>query len=207
MFANIWLGLRDDANTTVIEYLNWDEEADGPYDGPVDERAGRLFRFMSDQDNVQKTYKTPILGGNPWHIWTISISEPQYTGEQIKDEIDWLIAEHGTQVQMVGAWKWTGEQYGTEHVYTTTTEEQTWSVLNPDYQPDPELPDFDDRYVLRVTGDVEVTRITGMTGTPLYPIPYTQLLEFMPLDENGDPATVVTDRNLLFGQAPRSFFV
>jgi len=206
MFANIWLGLRDDANTTVSEYLRWDEEANGPYDGPVNARAGRLFRFMADQDNVQKTFKTPILGGNPWHIWTISISEPEYSGEQIKDEIDWLIAEYSSQVSMVGAWKWTGEQYGTEHVWDTRQVDKWVTRRNPGYQPDDELPDYDPEQYTRTFETVDEDYVSGMTGVPLYPIPYTQLLEFMPLDELGNPATVVTDRNLLFGQAPRSFF-
>lgn len=212
-FANIWLGLRDDANTIVKDYLRHDEEADGPYTGPVTNRAGRFFRFMADQENVQKLFKAPTLGGNVWHLWSISFSDDQYTLQQIKDEIDWILATYPAQTSMVGAWKWTGEQYGTEHVYTTTVEPVTTSRLNPDYDPNEFLedgttpnPNYDPQRVIRTTQDQEVTRITGMTGTPTYPIPAAQLLNFMP-DVNGSPATVLANVNVLFGQSPRSFFV
>lgn len=203
-FANIWLGLRDDANTLVIEYLKHDEES-GPYSGPVSARAGRFFKFMADQDNVGKLYKAPTLGGNIWHLWNISFSDSQYTLAQIRAEIDWIIATYPAQVSIVGAWEWTGEQFGTEHVWSTRQVDK-WVVRhNPNYQPDPELPDYDPAQYLRTFETVDEDYVSGYTGTPLYPIPVTQLLNFMP-DVNEAPAVFLADVNLLMGQAPRSFF-
>lgn len=211
-FANIWLGLRDDANTLVREYLSWDEESQGEYSGPVSNRAGRIFRFFSDIGTVSKLYKAPTLGGNVWHLYNINIDIVNYTPQEVRDEIDWLVATYGTQVSMVGAWKWTGEQYGTTPVWDTRTVTKTWSVLNPDYDPNEFLdeeqtvpnPAYDPRFVLRITGDVEEDYISSYTGSPLYPIPKVQLLNFMP-DVDGSPATVLTDVNLLAGQSPRDF--
>lgn len=216
-FANIWLGLRDDANTVVIDYLRHDEES-GPYTGPVTNRAGRLFRFFSDQEVVSKLYKAPTLGGNVWHLWNINISEAQYSLQQVRDEIDWLLGQYGSQVSMVGAWKWTGEQYGTQHVWDTRQVQKWVTRRNPNYDPNEFLedgvtpnPNYDPERFVRTFETVDEDYISGMTGTPLYPIPKTQLLNFMPdiRDEDGNvigPATVLSNVNLLFGQAPRSFF-
>ena len=211
-FANIFFRFRDDANTIITDYLQHDEEASGEYSGPVTNRAGRLFRFMADQQTVANLFKVVDVAGQDWHLYSLSVSDPAYDAQQVKAEIDWLVSTYSTQSGIVGAWKWTGEQLGTEHEYTTATESVTYSKLNPDYDPSEFLedgttpnPSYDPQFVIRVTEDQEVTRITGMTGTPTYPIPYANLLEFMP-DVDELPASVLADVNLLFGQAPRSFF-
>ena len=205
-FANIWLALRADANTIVRNYLSHDEAVDGEYTGPVVDRAGRFFRYMADQEVVSHLFRVPNVSGNDYHLYSISFSNDDYTLGQIRDEIDWVVTTYPTQVFILGAWKWTGEQYGTEHVYTTATESVTYSRLNPDYQPDDQEPNYDPVRVIRVTEDQEVTRITGMTGTPIYPI-HARTIDFMPdVDDVGTRPTELSDVNLLAGQAPRSFF-
>lgn len=44
------------------------------------------------------------------------------------------------------------------------------------------------------------------TGTPIWPINFTQLIKFMP-DVDGQPATELTDVSLVSGQLPRNFEV
>jgi len=204
--ANIWLALRDDAQDKVKERLTWDTESQGEYSGPVTDRSAKLFRYM--QQHKEKLFRAPTLGGRVYTVWSITFSVHTDAAQKIKDELDFLIATYPTQVFVTGAWRWEEgdmacRQIGTQLVISTRIVEKTWSELNPDYQPDPLEPDFDDRYVLRVTGDVEEEYVSGSLGTPTYPL-HPQLLKFMP-DVNELPATELADTNLLMGQPPRNF--
>jgi hypothetical protein len=210
--VNVWIILRRTAGNAVRNHLNWNEDADGPYTGPVTERESRIFRSMSDHGVVQNLFKTPTILSSPMQLWSVNFDESKQTLRELKDEIDWLTATRGAQVAIAGCWSSKdGSQLGTELTYDTRTVVKTWSAHNPDYQPDLLEPDFDDRLVIRITGDVEEDYITGYTGIPDYPINTTQLLKFMPDVWNGDdpatfsPATVLSDVNLSSGQAPRDF--
>ena len=212
-FANIHLVLRDDADPAVRSYLRWDEEADGPYSGPVTNRAGRIFKFLADEKVVSNLWKVPTIGGRQYRLYSISFSDDQYSLSQIRDELDWLVTEYGAQVFIVGAWEFTGEQYGTEHVYDTRLVDRWVTQRNPDYDPNEFLEDevtpnpaYDPEQYIRVfvTG-IEETYVSGMTGTPIYPI-HAQYDKFMPDDADGNPDPTLRDVNLLAGQAPRSFF-
>ena len=201
-FANVWIGVRVEAHDLIVERLRWDEEAQGPYTGPVTDDEHMLFRYMADQPNTQRLFKKSKIAGKDWTLWSINFTEKL---PQVKIRLDQLLLDRPNHISLAGAWQWDGAQHGTEHVYSTRIVTKTWSILNPDYQPDPELPDFDDRYVIQITGEVEEEYISGFTGTPLYPIPLNALLKFMPDDENGDPAVALADVNLLMGQSPRWF--
>ena len=216
MFVNVWMALSDAAQDIVIESLRWDEETQGDYTGPLRNRSRRLFEYMQQDATRRRLWISPTLAGTVYNLWSIDFNDEGSVLQEVRDEIDFLIAEYPNQISVLGAWKETGEQFGTEHVYTTTVEEVTYSILNPDYDPNEFLddevtpnPDYDPNYVIRVTEDQDVTRITGKTGTAEYPLP-DFLWRFLPnpLPDGTIPASNadLVDINLLFGQRPRSFF-
>ena len=213
MIVNVWLGLRTTAQNAISTRLNWDEESQGEYTGPVSDRDAKVFRYMGDRGSKQRLFKKATISGGQYTLWSLDFDDNL---ARVKTEIDRLTADYTTQIRVVGAWDHAdGAQIGTELTYDTRIVTKTWSVLNPDYDPNEFLEDgttpnpaFDDRFVLRITGDVEEEYITGSTGTPTYPIPATQLLKFMPDVWNGtayEAASILADVNLSAGQAPRSF--
>ena len=211
-FANVWLAISDAAQALVIESLRWDEEADGPYTGPLRNRSRKLFAYMQQDAVRRRMFASATLSGTVYNLWSIDFYDTGSMLRDVRDELDFLIDTYPNQIAVLGAWKDTGEQYGTEHVYTTTVESVTYSTLNPDYDPNEFLddgvtpnPDYDPNFVIRVTEDQEVARITGMTGTPTYPLP-NYLWRFMPAELAAASNADLQDINLLAGQSPRSFF-
>lgn len=204
---NLWIALRPTAHNAITTRLNWDVATQGQYTGPITDRDAKVFSFMSDRGVKQRMFKVATISGNNYRMWSIDFDEKASTLQKLRNELDRIMVDHPGQIYVIGAWFWDdGRQAGTELTYDTRTVTKTWSELNPDYQPDPELPDFDDRFVLRITGDVEEEYISGYTGTPVYPIPTVQLLKFMPdVGEPPVPATELSDVNLGQGQAPRVF--
>lgn len=201
-FANVFLGVREEARVAIKERLNWRESEQGEYTGPVTDREAKIFSYIADLDTTERIFKRPTIGGNVWTLWNVNFTERLSDVQQALTE---LLTDRPNHIAVLGAWKWTGEQFGTEHVFDTRQVDKWVSRLNPDYQPDPELPDYDPVRVLRTFETVDETYVSGYTGTPLYPIPVSQLLKFMP-DVDGQPATVLADVNLLAGQTPRSLF-
>ena len=212
MTVNVWLGLRTTAQNAISTRLNWDEEFQGEYTGPISDRDAKVFRYMGDRGNKQRLFRVATISGANYALWSLDFSENL---SQVKTEIDRLITENPTQMRVLGAWHHDdGRQVGTELVWDTRTVTKTWSVLNPDYDPNEFLedgttpnPDYDPRFVLRITGDVEEDYITGSTGTPAYPLlSLAQFIKFMPdVDDVGTRPTDLSDINLSAGQAPRVF--
>jgi len=208
--AELLMALRDDAQALIVERLKWDEETDGEYTGPVDDRTNRLFSYMQDYTQRQKLFKVVTAGGNDYIAWSFMFTGDSNLFSKVVEELDYVTTEYPNHIFVLGAYVFKPgdimcRQAGTQLVVSTRIVEKTWSVLNPDYQPDPEEPDFDDRYVLRVTGDVEEEYVSGYTGTPTYPL-HPRLIDFMPdVGEPPVPATELADVNLLQGQPPRYF--
>ncbi|MCP4451606.1 MAG: hypothetical protein GY809_09110, partial [Planctomycetes bacterium] len=150
--AELLLGLRDDAQAVIVERLKWDEETDGEYTGPVDDRTNRLFSYMQDFTQRQKLFNTVSAGGYTYVAWSFMFTGDSTLFQQVVDEIDWVTAEYPDHIFVLGAYVYKAgdimcKQAGTTLVIDTRIVEKTWSVLNPDYQPDPELPDYDPVYV------------------------------------------------------------
>jgi len=210
MKTELMLVLRDDAQTLIVERLRWNEDRDGEYVGPVLDRTNTLFSYMQDYTQRQKLFKSPTIGGNVYHAWSFMFEAGADVMQRVQEELDFLLLNYPNHVFVMGAFRYEPgdmacRQAGTQLVISTRTVTKTWSVLNPDYQPDPEEPNFDDRYVLRITGEVEEEYVSGHTGTPVYPL-HPRLIDFMP--DVGDPpvpATALVDVNLLMGQPPRNF--
>jgi hypothetical protein len=156
---NVWLALRDDAQSLIVERLRWNEQQQGAYNGPVTDRQAKIFRYMADQENTRRLFKTATLNSRQWSLWSVYFNPAELGAnvlQIVKDELDQLAADYPSRFVIAGAWRWNGTQI------------------------------------------------------PGYP-PHPQLLKFMPDVWNGDlpptysAPTVLTDVNLLMGQAPRDF--
>lgn len=176
MIVNLWLAVRADAQALIVTRLNWDEEIDGVYSGPVTDRQAKLFRLMADRATVQNIFRVDA-DTQDWIPWNIYFNFKKDVLLKIKAEIDDLVANEPNRVRIGGAWHFDGRQVGTQF-----------------------------------TRDAD-GNITGVTGTPTYPL-HTRLLEFMPdivtWDEDGNEIsrvrpTSLTDVNLLQGQKERRF--
>ena len=192
--VNLWMGFDDRAQSEIK-----DEEH------PAHFTLGALTTpslFREDDPPGPRKYK----------LWSLYF--PAQTTADVKKIRNELLATFPGKLRTVGAW-WVhdGRMVGTRNVYSTRTVTKTWSVRNPDYQPDPAEPLFDDRFVLRVTGDVEEEYVTGHIYDPTFPL-HTRILEFMPdvivYDAQGNEVsrarpTELSDVNLISGQAPRNF--
>ena len=194
--VNIWMGFDDRAQSKAKTEDEFGQFGAG-FHNLGDPITPTIFKV--DDPNGPRTYE----------LWSLYYEAE--TEQEVRDIRNDLNAIYPGQVRTVGAW-WDadGAMVGTENVYSTRTVTKTWSVLNPDYQPDPTEPDFDDRYVLSVTGEVEEEYVSGHTGNPVFPL-HTRILNYMPDVWNGDepptysPATELKDVNLGMGQAPRNF--
>jgi hypothetical protein len=158
-------------------------------------------------------FRTDLDGGGPrsYELWSLYYEAADDDAvAQIRNDLN---AIYPGQLRTTGAfWFDEGNQVGTENVYSTRTVTKTWSELNPDYDPNEFLedgttpnPNYDPNFVIRVTGDVEETYVSGHTGTPLLPIP-PNAIEFMPdVDDIGTRPTELSDVNKGQGQADRNF--
>ncbi len=213
-FANVWLAVRAEAHNAIVSRLRWNEEADGAYRGTVTDREHRVFRYMVDQANVQRQFKQSRIAGRNWTLWSLTFTEKL---AKVKAELDRLLADRPNHISIAGAWQWDGRQFGTEFVYDEVTRDVNDPAFNkPDVLIDDVLVPDPDWVAPLPWPQIDVTsnEIIGTSGTPIYPIPMSALLKFMPdivtHDADGDElsrvtATSLTDVNLLQGQAPRRF--
>ncbi len=178
MIINVWLALRDDAHAAILTRLAWDTETQGEYTGPVTDRQARVFGFIADRARQLAVFKKDVFNSREWTLWTVDFNLPVNVLRKVQDELYQLALDYPNQFKIGGAWHWDSRQVGTQF------------ILDPD------------------TGEV-----TGISGTPLYPLDM-RLLKFMPniktWDADGnlltdDPATFITDVNLVQGQTPRRF--
>ena len=195
MIANLWMAFDDRAQSTAKEQDEFGQFGAG-YNALGDPITPSIFR--TDDAPGPRTYEL-------WSLYFEAADDDAVV--QARNDLN---AIYPGQLRTSGAfWYDDGRQVGTENVYDTRIVTKTWSALNPDYQPDPELPDFDDRYTIQVTGDVEETYVSGHTGDPLLPI-HPRTIECIPdiVDEDGvfvSRPTSLSDVNLGAGQAPRNF--
>ncbi len=129
MIVNVWLALRDDAQSAIVTRLNWDEGSQGEYTGPVPDRTARLFQKMADRANVQRLFRVATLNSRQWTLWNVYFNEKVGVLQKVQDELDGLATDYPNQFIIAGAWHWNGDQV-------------------PAYPPHPQLielmPDVDD---------------------------------------------------------------
>ena len=196
--VNLWMAFDDLAQATART-----QDQDGRF-GIGHDALG--------QDITPSLFRTDDPGGaRTYELWSLYYEAADDNAVvQIRNDLN---AAYPGQLRTTGAfWFDEGNQVGTENVYSTRTVTKTWSVLNPDYDPNEFLedgttpnPDYDPNFVLRITGDVEETYVSGHTGTALLPVP-PNAIEFMPdVDDIGTRPTELSDVNKGSGQAPRNF--
>lgn len=206
MLAQVWVSLRD-----TFDFPPEQDENGLPADTELQAKNRETLSRATDIDVVPNLFKKEMQGPRSYTVYILTYEYDLI--REVEQAVERLSSENPGEVKVLGGWNVDdGSMIGTENVYSTRIVTKTWSILNPDYDPNEFLedgvtpnPDFDDRYVLRITGDVEEEYVSGYTGVPLYPL-YGQLLRYMP--DVGDPpvaATELTDVNLLAGQAKRYF--
>ncbi len=138
VLVNVWLGLRDDAQSAINTCLNWDSEVE--YSGPVGDREKRIFQLMGDRAVVQSLFAKATINSNQWNLWTVTFDNPVNALLKIQGEIDYLADRYPLQFVIGGAWHWDGRQVGTQFTYTDGT--VTGISGTPIYPLHPRLIDF-----------------------------------------------------------------
>ena len=189
MLTNIWIGISQDFAFPADDPEN---------DTDLQAKNRETLAKCGDIDVIPGLYSSPGGGPNQQSLYCLLYDLP--TDRDLEIALERFQSENPGNTSILGAWYVNdGAGVGTEPVYSTRTVTKTWSILNPDYQPDPEQPNYDPRFVLRITGDVEETYMSGYTGTPLYNIAGNVNL-FMP------PPGDLRDVHLYGGQTPRFFY-
>ena len=159
--VNVWIVLTQAAVDTLRPLLD-DEDYNGQHLTAV-----KIFRKMIDYAAVEKMFKSPTLGGTKYNLFSVTFNDVSGgAAQKVQEAFDHLEANYPNQFEVVGAWKWNGQQ---------------------------------------------VMDNTASPAVPLYPL-HPQLVKFMPdvWSEATSPgqyvaATVLTDVNLIQGQAHRDF--
>ena len=112
MIINLWLVIRDDAQVSIKERLDWDEEIQDIYTGPITERQYKLFKLMTDTNVVQRLFRLDNDGTNDWILWSLYFNYTVDILLKIQSELDTLIAAYPNHVKIIGAWDWSGNQIG-----------------------------------------------------------------------------------------------
>jgi hypothetical protein len=102
---NVWLIIRDDAKQLINAALNTREEE---YQGPVPNKARKIFETMACRAQIQRMFKSPDIGGNAYHLYSLYINSDDK--QKAKDAIDYLITEYPNHIIIGGAWRWDGTQ-------------------------------------------------------------------------------------------------
>jgi len=108
--VNLWIALSSAAKTAVNARLNWNEENNGVYSGPVGDKEARIFRAMADMTIVQNMFRVGGFGGTTWTLYSVYPESSMIA----KRAVDWLAANRTNVFKVVGAWHWDGRQIGTD---------------------------------------------------------------------------------------------
>ena len=110
MNVNVWIGIRKTA-LDVLRPLMDDPEYDGEHIIAV-----KIFRHMIKYRTSANHFKTARFSGKDWKMYSLTFNSREVNLNRVKEAIDYLVANYGTQVKIAGAWKWNGLQSGTNLV-------------------------------------------------------------------------------------------
>ena len=136
MLVNVWLGIRDDAQTAINTCLDWDDSTE--YSGPVGDREKKIFKAMSDHAVVQRLFNKATINSTLWNLWTVYFDEPKDILIKVKNELDYLEATYPSQFVIAAAWHWDGRQVGTQYDEGVITGTPTYPIHPKliDFMPD-----------------------------------------------------------------------
>jgi len=174
--VNLWIALSSAAKTAVNTRLNWNEEKDGVYSGPVGDKEARIFRAMADMtivQNMQNMFRAGTFAGKTWTLYSVY---PE-SSMKAKQAVDWLAANRTNVFKVVGAWHWDGRQVGAD--WEVVEGERTGNITGTPLYPIPTA------QLLKIMPTIKVYAEDGSHAET-------------------EP-TELSDTNLLLGQAPRVF--
>lgn len=190
MKFNAWIEIRDD--------FAWPAE-DPADDTELQAKNRETLALCGDIEVIPNLYNTRSAGGN-WQIYSLVYED--MTEQEFEQAVELFKSENPGVTNVVGAWYWEGNMVGTQVTYTEVPNPEytgePFMIPNPDFQPDPELPDYDPRAEIRNPAWVpEFITVKGQTGVPLYSTP-GYLDQYM-------PGGTIADVNLYMGQPTRVF--
>jgi hypothetical protein len=191
--VNAWIEIRND----------FDWPAENPEDDTELQAKNReTLSRCGDVDVQPDLYEQPSQGPRSWQLY--SLTYEVNSDQEFEQAIERFKSENPGTTDVLGAWYWEGNMVQTTLVITEEPNPEyvgePFEIPNPDYQPDPELPDYDPRVTIRNPLWVpEFITVYSQSGPPLYPVP-GKLSNFMP---DGD--ATLRDVNLYYGQRPRIF--
>lgn len=203
MIVNVWVEIRD---TFAFPAENPEDDTE------LQAKNRETLALAAEADVVPLLFKVRLQGPRSYVLY--SLLYDNVTQQELEQKVELFASENPGDTAVMGAWNWEyGNQFGTDPTFTEVPNPDyngdtvSPTIPNPDFQPDPELPDYDPRETLRnpiYDGRETLTEI-GQTGVPLYPIPGA-LSAHMP--DEGDPPvpnSTLRDINIFAGQAPRIF--
>jgi hypothetical protein len=119
MQVNIWIALRNGAHIAIKERVQWDEDRDGPYAGPVPNWVGRMFETIADRATVEKLFRRDRVWFSQgavwrdWDLWSLNFDESRENLQLLGEKLADLELAYPSMVRVVGAWWWDGRQVGT----------------------------------------------------------------------------------------------
>ncbi len=126
---NLWLGTSQNVVDIAIESLQWDEETDGPYTGVLRNRSRRLFELMQDARNREAQFAKPVFGGTTFRMWSLDFEETSEYMLLVEEEIIHLETQFPGELDIVGAWRWNGNQVGGNSTPRHPIHSQAWQFM------------------------------------------------------------------------------
>lgn len=193
MKVTAWVEIRDD--------FAWPAE-DPADDTQLQAKNRAVLAWCGDIDAIPFVFKTRPSGPRTWQVYSLLYTDI-VDDQDIEQRLDLFKSENPGQTDVLAAWYEAGNMIGTTLVETEIPNPEyvgePFTIPNPDYQPDPELPDYDPRTDIRNPAWVpEFIIERTQTGVPLYSTP-GYLLNYMP-DVNEAPATELVDAHRYAGQ-------
>ena len=193
MQVTAWVEIRDD--------FAW-PAADPADDTELQAKNRETLSWCGDIEGIPGVFKARTQGPRTWKVYSLLYTDI-IDDQDIEQRLERFRSENPGQTDVLGAWYEAGNMVQTTLVVTEEPNPaytgEPFMIPNPDYQPDPELPDYDPRTELRNPAWVpEFITVKSQTGTPLYPLP-GYMLSYMP-DVNEASATELVDAHRYAGQ-------
>lgn len=197
MKYSAWVEIRDDFAFPADDPAN---------DTELQAKNRETLEKCGNVDVIPFVFKARTQGPRTWRVYDLLVEVD--TDQQLEQALERFQSENPGQAQVVAAWNEDGSMVGTTLVETEVPNPdytgEPFMIPNPDFQPDPELPDYDPRAEIRNPAWVpEFIIERSQSGVPLYSTP-AYILNYMP-DVNGSPATELVTAHRYAGQPDKVF--